>query len=141
MEVDRISNPMDVTVDPGESLSSAASKMRWNDVGCAAVMDRDILVGILTERDLTRAAADGVRPDNSPVADYMTPKPIVVSPDTPADFAARKMVSAGVRHLPILEGGRLIGVLSIRDVLADLLWTEEVDLDLLFGDGVDGSAR
>jgi CBS domain-containing protein len=74
-------------------------------------------VGIITERDLTAAVAEGAEPVTTPVSDYMTPAPEVLRPDSDLADAAHLMLELGVRHLPIMGGGRLVGVLSMRDVL------------------------
>lgn len=75
------------------------------------------MVGIITERDLTAALAEGADAMLTPVSDYMTPAPEVPGPDSELADAARVMLGLGVRHLPIMGGGRLVGVLSMRDVL------------------------
>jgi CBS domain-containing protein len=123
MKVDAMSAPLDVVVYAGEMLADAASRMRFNDVGCVPVIDAGELVGILTERDLTRALADGVDANNVEVIEYMTPEPVVIGPEADARQAARLMVDASIRHLPIVWGHRLIGVMSMRDVVAELLGT------------------
>ena len=123
MRVDRLSNPLNVVVYAGESLADAANRMRFNDVGCAPVLDKGQLVGILTERDLTRAIADCADAGGVEVADYMTPEPVIVAPGTTVEMAAEIMVNAGVRHLPVVDRGQLVGVLSIRDVVNDRVWS------------------
>ena len=123
MRVDSFCSPMDVIAASGEPLANAASRMRFNDVGCVPVIDNGRLSGILTERDLARAVADGIDPRNTVVADYMSPEPIVVEADTSVGEATRVMVDAGIRHLPVLERGRMVGVMSMRDILAELLWS------------------
>jgi CBS domain-containing protein len=114
----------DVIAAPAEALAIAASRMRFNDVGCVPVIDGGRLTGILTERDLARAIADGIDPREVAVADYMTPEPIVVDSDATVVEASRVMVDAGIRHLPVLENGQVVGVLSMRDILAELLWSK-----------------
>ena len=74
------------------------------------------LVGII-ERDLTAAVAEGADRELTPVSDYMTPAPEVPGPDSELAAAARVMLELGVRYLPVVRGGRLVGVLSMRDVL------------------------
>jgi CBS domain-containing protein len=101
-----------------ESLEEAADRMNWHQVGALPVFDGQHLVGIITERDLTAALAEGADPVCTPVSDYMTPTPTVLGPDSELAEAARKMLELGVRHLPVMQGGRLVGVLSIRDLLA-----------------------
>ena len=126
MRVDGLSSPLDVVVYTGEFLVDAASRMRFNDVGCVPVLDGAELVGILTERDLARAIADGIDPRNVEVGDYMTPDPTVVTPDTDIAEAARIMVRQGIRHLPVMEDGRLMGVMSMRDIVLELAWDGDV---------------
>jgi CBS domain-containing protein len=75
------------------------------------------LVGIITERDLTAALAEGADPVLTPVSDYMTPAPEVLQPDNELADAAHLMLELGIRHLPIVRSGLLVGVLSIRDLL------------------------
>jgi CBS domain-containing protein len=106
-----------VTVDSDESLVDAADRMRWYAVGALPVYERRTLVGIVTERDLTAAVADGVDPARTLVRDRMTPAPATVAPDDEVADAARTMADLGVRHLPVVEGERLVGMLSIRDLI------------------------
>jgi len=87
------------------------------------VIDDGELVGILTERDLARAFADGPDPRLASVGDYMTPDPLFATPATEVEDAARMMIVAGFRHLPIIEAGKLVGVLSMRDILSSLVWS------------------
>jgi len=121
MTVDSLSSQLDVIAAADESLADVASRMRWNDVGSVAVMDHGKLAGVLTERDLTRAIADGANPVESRVEDYMTTDPIAVSAGTAIREAARIMVNSGVRHLPVLDNGQLVGILSMRDIVAALV--------------------
>jgi CBS domain-containing protein len=106
-----------VTVDSDESLVDAADRMRWYAVGALPVYEGHTLVGIVTERDLTAAVADGVDPARTLVRDRMTPAPATVAPDDEVADAARTMADLGVRHLPVVEGERLVGMLSIRDLI------------------------
>jgi CBS domain-containing protein len=91
--------------------------MHWHQVGALPVLDGQHLVGIITERDLTAALAEGADPASTPVSAYMTPAPAVLGGDSDLAEAALKMLELGVRHLPIVQRGRLVGVLSIRDLL------------------------
>ena len=124
MRVDSFCSAMDVIAASSEPLANAASRMRFNDVGCVPVIDNGRLEGILTERDLARAVADGIDPQTALVADYMSLEPIVVQADATVGEATRVMIDAGIRHLPVLEGGRMVGVMSMRDILAELLWSK-----------------
>ena len=103
---------------PEETLLDAATRMRRYDVSALPVYRTHQLVGIVTERDVVTAIADGADPAAARVADYMTDRPVTVRLDDDVEVAARRMAELGVRHLPVVDGGRLVGVLSMRDLLA-----------------------
>jgi CBS domain-containing protein len=105
------------TAEADEALEEAADRMRWHAIGALPVFDGHRLVGIITERDVTAAVADGADPATTPVSDYMTSAPSVLGPDSEFAEAVRTMLGLGVRHLPIVDRGRLVGVLSMRDLL------------------------
>jgi CBS domain-containing protein len=105
------------TVQADESLDVAADRMSWHQVGALPVLDGQRLVGIITERDVTAAMAEGADAVLTPVSDYMTPAPEVLQPDSELADAANLMLELGIRHLPVVRGGCLVGVLSMRDVL------------------------
>ena len=105
------------TAQTDESLDVAADRMNWHQVGALPVLEGQHLVGIITERDVTAAMAEGADPVITPVSDYMTPAPEVLQPDSELADAAHRMLELGIRHLPIVRSGLLVGVLSIRDVL------------------------
>lgn len=100
------------------SVAEAAREMARSKVGSAVVMQGSWLAGILTERDVLRAAASGEDLTASPVSKWMTPDPQSAAPDTPVDDAAQVMLLNGFRHLPIVEGNEVRGVVSIRDLFA-----------------------
>jgi CBS domain-containing protein len=105
------------TAQAEESLDVAADRMNWHQVGALPVLEGQHLVGIISERDVTAAMAEGADPMMTPVSDYMTPAPEVLQPDSELADAAHRMLELGIRHLPIVRSGLLVGVLSIRDVL------------------------
>ncbi|HWC42380.1 MAG TPA: CBS domain-containing protein [Actinomycetota bacterium] len=105
------------TAQADEGLDVAADRMSWHQVGALPVLEGQQLVGIITERDVTAAMAEGADPVITPVSDYMTAAPEVLRPDSELADAAHLMLELGIRHLPIVRGGCLVGVLSIRDVL------------------------
>jgi CBS domain-containing protein len=105
------------TAQADESLEVAADRMNWHQVGALPVLEGQHLVGIITERDLTAALAEGTDPVTTPVADFMTAAPTVLQPENELAEAAHLMLELGIRHLPVVRGGRLVGVLSMRDVL------------------------
>jgi CBS domain-containing protein len=106
-----------VTAQAEECLEGAADRMSWHEVGALPVLEGQHLVGIITERDLTAALAEGADPETTPMSDYMTPAPEVLRPDSELVEAAHLMLELGIRHLPVVRGGHLVGVLSMRDVL------------------------
>jgi CBS domain-containing protein len=88
------------------------------NVGSAVVMQGRFLAGILTERDVLRSAASGEDLSASRVADWMTPDPQSVGPDTTVEEAAEIMLKNGFRHLPVVDGRAVCGVVSLRDLFA-----------------------
>jgi CBS domain-containing protein len=88
------------------------------NVGSAVVMQGTFLAGILTERDVLKAAASGTDLSASKVSGWMTPDPQSVSPDTPVEEAAQIMLMNGFRHLPVVDNHTVCGVVSLRDLFA-----------------------
>ena len=117
MKVSDLAHHELLTAQADETLDQAADRMSWHQVGALPVFDGQRLVGIITERDLTAAVAEEVDPATTLVADYMTSAPEVLQPDSELADAAHTMLQLGVRHLPVVQRGRLVGVLSMRDVL------------------------
>lgn len=107
-----------VEVEPQTPVARAAAAMIASGVGSAVVMQGSFLAGILTERDVLRAAASGQDLNVSKVADWMTPDPQSVGPDATTEQAAQTMLLHGFRHLPIVEGKQVCGVVSLRDLFA-----------------------
>jgi len=103
---------------PGTPVTEAAAGMVKANVGSAVVMQGPFLAGILTERDVLRAAASGEDLSASLVSAWMTPDPQSASPDTSAGEAAQIMLLNGFRHLPVVEDGKVCGVVSLRDLFA-----------------------
>jgi CBS domain-containing protein len=117
MDVNTIYRDEVFSITGAETLEEAARRMRTKEVGSLVVMDDHRCVGIITERDLTRAIADGEDPRRVDVSGYMTIRPITVTPDTGIREAAAEMLETEVRHLPVRVGGELIGMVSLRDLL------------------------
>ena len=107
-----------VCVSPAEPVAIAAAAMVGQKVGSALIMQGRLLAGILTERDVLRAAASGSDLTSSPVSAWMTKDPEQASPDTLAEDAIQLMLLHGFRHLPVLEGREVRGVVSLRDLAA-----------------------
>ncbi|MGH2995131.1 MAG: CBS domain-containing protein [Gaiellaceae bacterium] len=99
-----------------ELLAEAAKRMAARGVGAVLVLDGESLTGILTERDLLKAVAAGLKED-ARVADWMTKHPETIDASDSTDHAAALMIHGGFRHLPVLDGGKIAGILSIRDLM------------------------
>jgi CBS domain-containing protein len=115
--VRELMTPRYAALAPGASLPAAAARMRARDASAAVVLDGPRLVGILTERDLARCVADEAGARGGSVADYMTHDPLTIGPDEEARDAAAVMADRRVRHLPVLDGGEVVGLISARDLL------------------------
>src|SRR5215470_6963239 len=106
-----------LTVDASTTLGQAARLMRNRNVGAAVVVEGERIAGIFTERDLLRAIADSRHPDQGQVQSYMTPDPITLPPDHAPSEAAQIMSERKFRHIPVVEDDRLVGIVSIRDLM------------------------
>ena len=107
-----------ISVDPSATVAEAATIMGGKHVGSALVMDGDSLAGIFTERDIVRALGQHFDAAGHPVSHWMTSKPTTIGPDESTDAALDRMLRGGFRHLPVLEGDRVVGMLSLRDIAA-----------------------
>jgi len=99
------------------SLADAASRMVDRGVDCLAVVDGRSLVGIITEHDVVVAVADGADPDDEAVSDWMSEAPDTVEPGVSVSEAIQWLMQTGYRHLPVMGGGELLGIVGIRDLL------------------------
>ena len=109
--------PNFLTVAPEDTLGEVAERMTRENVGAVIVKDYGRLIGILTERDMLRAMASRVHTSDARVRQWMTADPVTASPDMDLDEAAQVMLDNGFRHLPVVEGENVIGVVSLRRVL------------------------
>jgi CBS domain-containing protein len=105
-----------LAVERHDRLGEAAKRMVARGVGAVLVMEADRLAGILTERDLLKAVARGLS-DDARVRDWMTRHPETVESTESTDHAAALMIHGGFRHLPVVDEGRTVGILSIRDLM------------------------
>ncbi len=112
---DIMSRPV-VTARADETVSAAADRMRAQSVGSVVVIDGDKPVGILTERDLVRLAAAGADTGAS-VSEWMTGEPDSVAPDAEVSSAFASLSEHGYRHIPVVDDGRLVGIVSMRDLM------------------------
>ena len=116
---DVINNQKLQTLDPDASVKAAASLMGSSRISAVLVLKNDRLIGIVTERDMTaKVLAGGLDPVKTQVSDIMTPNPDCLSPDDTPNSALELMSERGYRHLPILDGQHVVGMLSIRDLYA-----------------------
>lgn len=122
MQVRELMQPEVWQTFPEEALIDAATRMRDHGVGSLPVVDGDDLVGILTERDLMWAMADGAATNVTVVRKYMSSPTVVAEPDLDIIAAARLMVQHDVRHLPVVSGSTLVGMVSARDLLVVEAW-------------------
>ena len=107
-----------LTVGPGHSLSEAAKAMSERRVGAAVVIDPDQPgPGIVTERDILNSLAEGQDPGEERVADHLSAELTFAAPDWSLERAAEAMVHGGFRHLVVIDGGDMVGVVSIRDIV------------------------
>ena len=112
-----------VTVDPSVNLMEAAHSMSVGHVGSVLVLEDGSLVGIFTERDILRALAAHPKADSartSSVSKGMTRDPVTIGPDASVGEALDLMLSRGFRHLPVIDGDSLVGVVSMRDLAKTL---------------------
>jgi CBS domain-containing protein len=107
-----------VTTSRETPVSAAAASMARANVGSAVVMQGPFLVGILTERDVLRAAGSGENLTTTLVSEWMTPDPQAAAPGTSVEEAAQIMLLHGFRHLPVVDGRAVCGVVSLRDLFA-----------------------
>ncbi|SRR5712692_7380391 len=107
-----------LSVGPAHTLRQAAAMMAAQRVGAAVVLDdAQSGIGILTERDILNSVAAGQDPDAEVVADHRTTDVVFASPEWTLDKAAATMVSGGFRHLVVIDGGEVAGLLSMRDIV------------------------
>jgi CBS domain-containing protein len=101
---------------PDESLAEASQHMVARGVGAVLVMDGERIEGILTERDILKAVAMGLT-ESARVRDWMTKNPETIEASDSTAHAAALMIHGGFRHLPVLDGGAVVGIVSIRDLM------------------------
>jgi CBS domain-containing protein len=112
-----IVKPNYITVAPEDTLGEVAEKMTNANVGAVIVRDHGRLIGILTERDMLRAMAARVHTSDARVRIWMTEDPVTAPAEMTLDDAAKVMLDNGFRHLPVVDGETILGVVSLRRVL------------------------
>ena len=117
-------NPVGVTVGTGHTMREAARRMIDGGTGAAVVLDADLPApGIVTERDVLRCAGAGCDLDAELVGDHLTADVVYAEPEWPIEQAAERMVAGGFRHVIVLAGSEIVGILSMRDIVAR--WVRE----------------
>jgi CBS domain-containing protein len=113
-----------LTIGPRHTLRDAASAMRHRNVGAAVVVDPEAPgPGVITERDILQSVGRGQDVDAELVADHLTAKLTFASPEWSLEHAAASMVRGSFRHLIVVDGGELVGILSMRDIVR--CWTAD----------------
>ena len=107
-----------VTLPGATPMATAARHMVRRGIGSVLVVDGTMLSGILTERDVLRAAGKATDMAGDPISRWMSPEPVSCAPGIDTEEAAEMMLSGGFRHLPVLDGTDLAGIVSLRDVLS-----------------------
>jgi CBS domain-containing protein len=105
-----------LTIGVDATLRDAASAMAERGVGAVVVLEGESIAAILTERDVMKAVAAGGE-GSAPVTEWMTRHPDTIEPEDTTDHAASLMIHGGFRHLPVVEDGKVVGIVSIRDLM------------------------
>ena len=121
-----------VSVKPEQSVLEAIKVLASEDIGAAIVMSGARLVGIMSERDYTRKVVlKGRSSDSTRVEEIMTSSVVVVSPRTKARECMALMTEKNIRHLPVVDEGRVIGMVSIRDIVGDIIADQDFTIEQL----------
>jgi CBS domain-containing protein len=129
-----------LTIGPQHTLREAAKAMCRRNVGAAVVLDPEAPgPGVITERDILHAVGSGEDPDRERVAEHLTANLTFASPDWSLEQAAAAMVRGRFRHLVVVNGGELAGILSMRDIVR--CWTGDgASCEIPFGQAYQGAA-
>ncbi len=122
MRVSDVYRPQLLTCEASEPLPAVAQKLVAENVGVLAVVDGTRIAGIISERDITRAVAEHGDPSAHTAAHYASTELEVATLNDDTTRVASRMLEAGVRHLPVMDNNEMIGMVSIRDLLAAETW-------------------
>jgi CBS domain-containing protein len=122
MRIYDVYRPQLLTCEASETLAAVARKMAAGNVGALAVVDGTRVAGIISERDITRAVAEQADPGSRTAEEYASRELEVAVLNDDTSQVARRMLEAGVRHLPVMDDNEMIGMVSIRDLLAVETW-------------------
>ena len=121
-----------ITIHPEQSVLDAIKVLAQHDIGAAVVMSGDQMAGIFSERDYTRKVIlKGRSSDTTRVEEIMTANVVVVSPRTKTRECMALMTEKNIRHLPVVEEGRVIGMVSIRDIVGDIIADQDFTIEQL----------
>jgi CBS domain-containing protein len=121
-----------ITVKPAQSVLEAIKVLAAEDIGAAVVMSGATLAGIFSERDYTRKVIlKGRSSDTTRVEEIMTPNVVCVTPRTKTRECMALMTEKNIRHLPVLDEGRVIGMVSIRDIVSDIIADQDFTIEQL----------
>ncbi len=126
--------PLDgvITIESGKSVREAAKVMTENKVGSVLVVKGKEIKGIFTERDvMCKVVAKGLDPDKTKVDEVMTKDLLVCSPDDTIEEVSRMITSAKKRHIPVLEKGKLIGLVTSGDIMVTVLEDRKIEIEHL----------
>ncbi len=124
----RHKGPAVVTIGPGEPVTELLARLAEHNIGALVVVDRDAVVGIVSERDVVRRLnSDGAGVLSWTVNEVMTSSVVSCSPDDSVDSIGAAMTELRVRHMPVLAGGQLAGIVTIGDVVAGRIRQLEQD--------------
>jgi CBS domain-containing protein len=112
-----IVKPGFIVVAPEDTLGEVAERMSAQNVGAVVVKDFGRLIGVLTERDMLRAMAARVHTSDARVRQWMTENPITAGPETTFERAQEIMLEKGFRHLPVVDGETILGIVSLRRIM------------------------
>jgi CBS domain-containing protein len=133
------------TVEPNDTVFDAVTRMVEMNIGAVLVCENNVIVGIISERDYLRfITVKGRTARTTPVKDLMTSKVIYVTPETGLDQVMGIMTEKRIRHVPVLDQGRLMGIVSIGDVVKQIASDQKVQITTLeayINDGYPGPAQ
>jgi CBS domain-containing protein len=133
-EILRVKGNRLLSIDPAGRATDAVATMAKENLGSLVVLEHDRMVGMLTFHELLRAiAARGGTLNDVKVADIMVKNPVTATPDMEVNDLRRTMIASGARYLPVLQDGRLIGVISFRDVAKAVLEEQDFENKMLKG--------
>ena len=121
-----------ISVRPEQSVLEAIKVLATEDIGAAIVMSGDNIAGIFSERDYTRKVIlKGRASDSTRVEEIMTPRVVCVNPRTGTRECMQLMTEKQIRHLPVVEDGRPVGMVSIRDIVGDIIADQDFTIEQL----------